>query len=116
MKNRSFNIKKGDRVQVLSGSDKGKMGEVLKLICEKNRVLVQGIKMATKHVKASPANNGKSGRIQEEMPIHISNVALVCPKCTEATRVSHALLPKEGQDGKFRKVRVCKKCKEHIDS
>ncbi len=95
-------IKKGDTVQVLSGNDKGKTGEVLEVIPKLQRVIVKGINIRKKHVK--PRKQGEEGGIiPVECSIHSSKVNVVCPKCNKATRVG---MIKEGKD----KVRVCKKC------
>ena len=108
------NIRKEDRVEVITGKHRGKIGKVKKLVADKSRlrVIVEGVNMVTRNTKPGPGSAG--GRIQKEAPIHISNVALLCPKCSEATRVGHAFVPQVGSD-KPRKVRVCKKCNEHID-
>ena len=95
-------IKKGDTVQVLSGNDKGKTGEVLEVIPKLQRVIVKGINIRKKHVK--PRKQGEEGGIiPVECSIHSSKVNVVCSKCNKATRVG---MVKEGKD----KVRVCKKC------
>ena len=109
------NIKKDDRVEVTTGKNRGKIGKVKKLVADKNRlrVIVEGINIVTRHTKPS-APGAPSGKLQKEAPVHISNVALLCPKCNETTRVGHEFVPVVGSD-KSRKVRVCKKCKEHID-
>lgn len=108
------NIRKDDRVEVITGKNRGKVGKVKKLLAEKNRlrVIVEGVNIVTRNTKPGPGSAG--GRVEKEAPIHISNVALLCPKCSEATRVAHAFVPQVGTE-KLRKVRVCKKCKEHID-
>ena len=109
------NIKKDDRVEVTTGKNRGKIGKVKKLVADKNRlrVIVEGINIVTRHTKPS-APGAPSGKLQKEAPVHISNVALLCPKCNETTRVGHEFVSVVGSD-KSRKVRVCKKCKEHID-
>lgn len=99
-------IKKGDKVVVLTGRDKGKTGEVLKVITDSNRVLVAGINQIKKHEKPSAAGNG--GVITKDSPIHISNVALADPKDGKATRVGFAV----GKDGK--KSRVAKRSGEQL--
>ena len=97
-----MNIKKGDTVQVLSGNDKGKTGEVLEIIPSKDRVIVKGINIRKKHVK--PRKQGEEGGIiPVECSIHSSKVNVVCPKCNKATRIK---IEKEGKE----KVRICKKC------
>ena len=100
-------IKKDDKVVVLSGKDKGKQGKVLIADPKANKVIVEGISVATKHKK--PQKQGEEGGIiKVETPIYASKVELVCPKCGKGTRVGHKI----GKDGK--KVRVCKKCGAEI--
>ena len=101
-----MNIKKDDKVIVLSGKDKGKQGEVLVAEPKTGKVIVKGVNVATKHQK--PQKQGQEGGIiKVETPIYASKVQLVCPKCGKATRVGHKIA-----DGK--KVRVCKKCGAEI--
>ena len=99
-------IKKGDTVQVLSGNDKGKTGEVLEVIPKLQRVIVKGVNIRKKHIK--PKKQGEEGGIIPiECSIHSSKVNVVCPKCNKATRVGYI---KEGKE----KIRVCKKCGNKI--
>jgi large subunit ribosomal protein L24 len=109
------NIRKDDRVEVTTGKNRGKIGTVKKIVAVKDRVrvIVEGVNMVIRHSKAG-APGAPSGKIEKEAPLAISNVALLCPKCGEAARVGHAFVPVVGSE-KLRKVRVCKKCKEHID-
>ena len=101
-----MNIKKDDKVVVLSGKDKGKQGEVLVAEPKTGKVVVKGVNVATKHQK--PRQQGQEGGIiKVETPIYVSKVQLVCPKCGKGTRVGHKIT-----DGK--KVRVCKKCGAEI--
>ena len=100
-------LKKGDKVIVITGKDKGKTGEITKVFVKENKVLVSGINMAKRHTKPSQENAG--GIISKEMPIHISNVAFVDPKTSKATRLG----VKMDKDG--RKVRVAKKSGEVVD-
>ena len=94
-------IKKGDTVQVLSGNDKGKTGEVLEVIPKSEKVVAKGINVRKKHVK--PRKQGQEGGIiSVECPIHASKLAVVCPKCNKPTRIGFAVEKDE-------KVRVCKK-------
>jgi large subunit ribosomal protein L24 len=102
-----LHVKKGDTVKVLAGKDKGKQGKVLRAIPEKNRVVVEKINIAKKAMRPTQ-QNPQGGIMSVEAPIHVSNVALVCPKCGEATRAARR---REG--GK--KIRVCKKCNADID-
>ena len=101
-------IRRGDTVLVVAGKEKGRRGRVDRLIPSKNRVLIEGINLVTRHVKPRPEVR-QAGRIQQESPVHISNVALVCNKCSRPTRVRVSFL----EDG--RKVRVCLQCRETID-
>ena len=97
-----MNVKKGDVVVVLSGKDKGKQGKVLKSDPKGNKVIVEGVNVASKHVK--PRKQGEQGGIiKVETPIRVCKVMVVCPKCGKPTRVAHKIV-----DGKS--VRVCKKC------
>ena len=95
-------IKRNDKVEVIAGKDKGKQGRVLRVIADKNRVLVEGVMMVKKHVKPNPQRNIKGGIAEQEAAIQISNVMLVCGSCGPV-RVGHKF---EGDT----KVRVCKKC------
>lgn len=100
-------IKKGDNVIVTTGRDKGVKGEVLGVITETRRVLVQGVNVVKKHQKPSQASAG--GIVEIEKSIHVSNVALVDPKTDKATRVGYKIL----KDGK--KVRVTKRSSETVE-
>jgi large subunit ribosomal protein L24 len=95
-------VRKGDRVRVLSGKDVGQEGEVSRVIPERGRVIVDGLNVAKKHQKATKAMM-QGGIIDKEMPIQVSNVAVVCPACNVHTRVGYRF---EGGE----KIRVCKKC------
>ena len=106
-------IRKGDTVEVISGrlEDKGKRGEVINVLLENRRVVVQGVNIRTKHQKQVQTQAGRNinpGRIQFEGPVDISNVMLVCPKCGEPTRVA----VQRDDDGSRR---VCKNCQALID-
>jgi large subunit ribosomal protein L24 len=98
----SLNIQRDDKVQVISGTDKGKQGRVLRVLPETNRILVEHVRMVKKNVRPNPQKNIKGGIAEQEAALHISNVMLVCPNCGP-TRVGHKF---EGDT----KVRVCKKC------
>ena len=95
-------VKKGDTVQVLSGNDKGKTGEVLEVMPKQEKIVVKGVNIRKKHVK--PRKQGdEGGIIAVESAIHTSKVNVVCPKCNKPARIGY----KMQKDGK---VRVCKKC------
>ncbi len=99
-------IKRGDTVVVTSGKEKGKRGEVERVLPRENRVVVGGVNIRTRH--AQPTQNNQQGLYTFAAPIHVSNVMLVCPSCKQATRVG----VHEGADGK--NVRYCKKCNADI--
>jgi large subunit ribosomal protein L24 len=99
-------VKKGDKIVVLTGKDKGKTGEIKKVMPSDNKVIVQGINVQTKHRK--PSQTGPGGLDKIEMPIHVSNVAVVDPKTSKATRVSYKTVGD-------RKVRVARRSGEVID-
>jgi large subunit ribosomal protein L24 len=100
-------IRKGDKVVVITGKDKGKQGEVVRTIPSENRAVVRGVNMVRRHQKQTAAQEG--GIISKELPIHVSNLALRDPKDGKPTRVSYKILA----DGK--KVRVAKRSGEVID-
>ena len=101
-----MNIKRDDKVVVLSGKDKGKQGKVISADPKAMKVIVEGVNVATKHKK--PQKQGEEGGIiKVETPIYVSKVQLVCPKCGKGTRVAHKI-----ENGK--KTRVCKKCGAEI--
>jgi large subunit ribosomal protein L24 len=103
------NLRVNDKVEVIAGKDKGRVGKVLRIENENNRLIVERINLIKKHQKATEAT--QSGQIiEKEAGLHISNVMLVCPECSETVRVGKKLL----EDGT--KVRMCKKCKATIES
>ncbi len=105
---RAFKIRKGDKVVAITGKDRGKTGEVLRVLRKQERVLVQGMNMVKRHLR--PSQKGPGGIIDQEAPIHISNVALIDPKSSQPTRVGYKVI----QGG--RKVRVARRSGEMIDS
>jgi large subunit ribosomal protein L24 len=106
--NNKLHVKKDDSVFVITGKDKGKKGRVIAAYPRQNRVLVEGVNMIKKHSKPSQ-QNPQGGIIEQEAPIHVSNVMLVDPKSGQPTRVGYKVL----DSGK--KVRVAKKSGEVID-
>lgn len=96
-------IKKGDRVRVLQGKDRGKEGDVMRVLPAANKVIVDGVNVAKRHQRPTRATM-QGGIIDKDMPIHVSAVAIVCPACRKPTRVGHRF------DAEGRKVRVCRKC------
>ena len=101
-------IKKGDKVMVMTGKDKGKVGEVMRIVMKDNRAFVQGVNVANRHTRPSQSNPG--GIIDKELSVHLSNLAHVDPKENKPTRVGFRTL----EDG--RKVRFAKVSGEVIDS
>ena len=102
-----FKVKKGDRVVILSGKDKGKAGEVLKMETDSKRAFVQGVNMVKRHT--APSQAGAGGIVAKEASVHVSNIALIDPKDDKATRIGYRSL----EDG--RKVRYAKRSGEIID-
>jgi large subunit ribosomal protein L24 len=103
-----YRIKKSDVVQVIAGKDKGKTGKVMRVIPKKDRVIVEKINMVKRHLKPNQQVR-QGGILEKEAPIAVSNLMLVCSKCTDPTRVGYKILDDD------RKVRFCKKCGEVID-
>ena len=102
-------IRKNDNVLVTTGKDRGKRGRVLRVLPDKNRLVVEGVNFVKRHTKPNPSKNVKGGVMEREAALHASNVQLVCPECGAPTRVGRRLL----DDG--RKVRICRKCEGVVD-
>jgi large subunit ribosomal protein L24 len=102
-------IRRNDTVLVTTGKDRGKRGRVLKILPDKNRLIVEGVNFIKRHTKPNPGRNIKGGIVQREAALHASNVQLVCPECGVQTRIGHRIL------GDGRKVRVCRKCDGVVD-
>lgn len=101
-------LKKGDMVKVMAGKEKGKTGKILKVVKDKERLIVEKLNMLKKHQR--PDAKGKGGIVEKEGSIHLSNVMLICNKCDGTVRVGYRIL----DDGK--KVRICGKCHEILDA
>jgi large subunit ribosomal protein L24 len=101
-------VKKGDKVVVIAGKDKGKRGKILRSLPKKSRVIVEGLNIVKKHSRPTQ-KNPQGGVLTKEAPINVSNVQLVCPGCGQPTRTGK----REISEGVL--VRVCKRCKEDID-
>jgi len=108
MAKKKLHIRKDDKVMVIAGKEKGKIGTILKMITKKERAIVEKLNIVKRHTRPG-GKAAKGGIIEKEAPIHISNLILVCGKCAEATRVGKKVL----EDGN--KVRFCKKCGEILD-
>jgi len=96
-------IRKGDRVQVLTGKDRGKTGVVSRSIPDRGKVIVDGVNIAKKHQKPTSATT-QGGIIDKEMPIPVANVAVICNSCGKPTRIGYRI------EGDGSKVRICRKC------
>ena len=101
-------IKKNDTVLVTTGKEKGKKGRVLSVMLSKDKLIIEKVNIIKKHMKPSKKYS-QGGIIEKEAPVHISNVMLVCPRCSKPARIASMV----SDSGK--KSRVCKKCKETID-
>jgi large subunit ribosomal protein L24 len=102
-------LKKNDVVQVIAGRDSGKQGKVLKILPEKNRVIVQGVGFVKRHTRPNPQRNIKGGIAEREAPINASNVMVVCGECGKRTRIGSKVL------GDGSRVRVCRRCQGQLD-
>ena len=102
-------IRKNDTVLVTTGKDRGKRGRVLKLLPDRNRLIVEGVNFIKRHTKPNPQRQVKGGIVEREASLHASNVQLVCPECSAPTRVGRKVL------GDGRKVRICRKCQGVLD-
>lgn len=102
-------IRKGDTVEVISGEDRGTRGTVHRVLPVEGRVVVSGVNMIKKHQRRTSDVRTQVGIIEREAPIALSNVALVCPRCNQPTRVGYRVM------GDGTKVRLCRKCDETIE-
>ncbi len=102
-------IKKNDKVEVLSGREKGRQGKVLKILKEKNMALVERVNMVKRHTKPGGKAGQQGGIIEKEAPLKLSKLMVVCPNCAKTTRIGSRVL----EDGE--RVRYCKKCSEQIE-
>lgn len=97
-------IKKGDTVKIIGGNDSGKTGEVLMVIPESSKIVVKGVNVVKKHMKANQ-NTPHGGIVDKTLPINISNVQLLCPNCAKPARIGYKI-------GEAGKSRICKRCKK----
>lgn len=103
------NVRKNDRVVVITGKDKGKKGRIIEVLPRKRKVIVEGVNVVKRHNKANSRRGVQGGILERESPIDVSNVMVICPHCSEATRVAHQVLA----DGT--RTRACKKCGATIE-
>lgn len=102
-------IKQNDQVEIIAGKDKGMVGKVIKSFRDSDEVIVEKVNLIKRHTKPNMANQ-QGGIIEKEASINVSNVMILCPKCSKATRVGFKIL----DDGA--KVRICKKCGESVEA
>ena len=107
-----LHVHKGDTVLVLAGKDRGKSGTVIRTFPRENKVIVEGLNIAKKHVKRGRGVM-QAGIIEKPMPLHASNVMVKCTECGQLTRIAHERVPM-GADQKLRTRRICKKCGKAI--
>ena len=107
-KGSNYHIKKDDKVMVIAGKEKGKTGKVLRVLPKKDRAVVEKINFIKRHMRPG-AHSRQGGIVEKENPINISNLMVVCGKCTDHTRIGRRVL----EDGS--RVRYCKKCDEIIE-
>ena len=101
---KQFRIRKDDKVMIIAGKDQGKVGKVIKVLRKADRVVVEKLNMVKRNLKPNPYRREPGGIVDKEMPIHVSNLMVVCSKCSAPTRVGYRV----AEDGK--KIRFCKKC------
>ncbi len=113
-------LKKNDQVQVMSGREKGKTGKVLQVNFKTGRITVEKVNLVKKHAKPTQ-KNPQGGAIEKELPLHFSNVLLLCPKCNRGVRHGYKFVEAAAKKGsakgvvQTKKVRVCKRCQENLD-
>jgi len=108
-----MNIKKGDTVLIIAGKDRGKQGVVSRALPQVNKVIVEGLNIAKKHIRPQ-GQTRQGGIIEKAMPLQVSNTMLICTECGKPTRIAHERRSM-GTDQKVRSVRVCKKCQKVIE-
>ncbi len=101
-------VKKGDRVEVIAGKDRGKVGKVLRVFPAEGRLIVEKVNIIKKHSRPTQ-KNPQGGIVEMEAPLSVSNVMLLCPRCNKKTRVGKTVL------ANGTRVRICKKCGSEID-
>lgn len=104
-----MHIRKGDKVLVISGEDRGKQGKVLKVFAKEERAIVEGLNLIKRHTRPS-SRNQQGGIIEKEAPVHVSNLRVVCPGCGEAAGISR----RRDEEGRIQ--RHCKACNETIST
>lgn len=105
-----MHVRRDDTVLVITGRERGKTGKISRVMPKEERVVVAGVNLVKRHMKARP-NTVQTGIIEKEAPLHASNVMLVCPKCNKPTRTGHRFY---GEGEQRQKARFCKKCGEML--
>lgn len=102
-----MNLKKGDNVAIITGKDRGKIGNIVNVFSKRNKIIVENLNLRKKHIK--PRKQGEKGQtINIAVPLDISNVMIVCKNCGKKTRIGYKILEDKS------KIRICIKCKEEI--
>lgn len=113
-----LSLRKNDQVEVIAGREKGKTGKILKVDSKSGRVTVEKVNMVKRHTRPTQQNAG--GIVEKELPLHYSNVLLMCAKCNRGVRHGHKMIEKAGAKNskgapRLTKIRVCKRCGESLD-
>lgn len=115
----TFSLRKNDQVIVIAGREKGKSGKILKIDSKTGKVTVEKVNLVKRHTRATQQTAG--GIVEKELPLHYSNVQLMCPKCNRGVRHAHKFIEKTGTQGtkagvtRKVKIRVCKRCGDSLD-
>src|SRR6478609_4638421 len=112
LERRKLSLRKNDQVEVIAGREKGKTGKILNIDSKSGRVTVEKINLVKRHTKPTP--QGAGGIVEKELPLHYSNVQILCSKCNRGVRHGHKMSEKSGTQG-AKKIRVCKRCGESLD-
>ena len=105
---KKFHVKKDDQVMVMAGKEKGKSGKLLRVVAKKESALIEKVNFVKRHARPS-SQNRQGGIIEKEAPVPLSNIMIICNRCTVPVKIGRKIL----DDGK--RVRYCRKCGEHID-
>lgn len=107
-------VKRGDKVLIIKGKDRGKTGKVLRVLKDSERVVIENVNLMKKAVRPNRKRQ-KGGLVEFPSPIAVSNVQIICPRCNKKTRVSSRLHEKKTSSKKNKRERICKKCKGVIN-
>jgi large subunit ribosomal protein L24 len=104
-----MHVRKNDMVLVISGNSRGKSGKVLRVLPDERKVLVEGVNVRKRHTRPT-AKMPAGGILERELPVHASNIMVICPKCNHASRIGYTTVAGTGR--RKQKMRVCKNCSE----